>query len=63
MHAMFFRSFYLIFLGLFAWLLVGVVSVTLLAAHSGSSMSTIVGVLLCALCGGLMQRAVRYMRE
>jgi hypothetical protein len=62
MHAMFFRSFYLIFAGLFVQLFVACSVAVLGAASAGDPLSTIAAVGLATVCAVLVKRAVSYWR-
>jgi len=63
MYAAFFRSFYLIFAGLFSMLFFGAAAIVFSAARLGDPPSAIVGVCVAALCAMLIGRALRYMGE
>ena len=63
MFGTFYRSFYLIFIGLFTMLFLSAGGVTLNAALLGNPSSTIVGAGMAALCWGLIVRALDYLRE
>jgi hypothetical protein len=62
-YVTFFRSFYIVFAALFSLLFVGAGALALNAALLGESLTTGSAVALAALCGLLIDRAVRYMRE
>ena len=63
MYATFFRSFYLVFAGLFVLLLTGAAAAAVNAARLGQPLTTITGVVLAAVCGVLVQRAIAFLRE
>lgn len=63
MYAQFFRSFYLVFAGLYVWLMVGAVLATAIAAVRGEPATVATGSVLTALCALLVTRSARYMRE
>ena len=63
MFGTFYRSFYIVFTGMFAMLSLSAGGVTLNAAHAGDPASTIVGVGITAVCGRLALRSLAYMRE
>lgn len=63
MYATFFRSFYIIFAGLFFLLLAGAAAAAVNAARLGQPLTTITGVALTTLCGLLVQRAIAFLRE
>ena len=63
MYATFFRSFYLVFAGLFVLLLTGAAAAAVNAARLGQPLTTITGVALAVVCGVLVQRAIAFRRE
>jgi hypothetical protein len=63
MQSQFFRSFYLVFAGLFVQLLLGAVIVTATAAYAGNTLITTTAACMTALCALLIQRAVQFMRD
>ena len=62
-YVTFFRSFYLIFAGLFTILLLAAGIVALNAVRLGQPPTTIAAIVLAAMSGALVQRAVTFMRE
>lgn len=63
MYAQLFRSFYLVFAGLFAWLMVGAVLAAAIATVRGEPATVATASVLTAMCAVLVTRAARYMRE
>lgn len=61
MHTLFFRSFYLIFSGLFATLFVAALAMTITAARRGDPPSTIASVAVAVACAALVVRSLDYM--
>ena len=62
MYALFFRSFYIVFVAMYSMLFFASAVIVLSAASTGDPPSTIVGVGVATLCGMLIGRAVKYMR-
>ena len=63
MYSTFFRTFYLVFAGMFFMLFFAAGAIVLVAAGHGDYPSTIVGVGVAALCVDLILRATDYMRD
>lgn len=63
MFTAFFRTFYLVFAGLFVMLFITTLAIVLRAAQQGDPVSTIAAVGVGALCYLLITRAINYMRE
>jgi len=62
MYTTFFRSFYLVFIGLFVMLFFGTAVIVVRAAQFGDYRATILGIGVGALIAMLIEKAARYMR-
>lgn len=62
-YTLFFRSFYMLFIGLFVMMLLAVSLVTYSVAAIGDPAATTAGLTLVTCCLALIDRAVAFMRE
>lgn len=63
MYTSLFRSFYLVFSGLFTILFVATAAIMIRAAQQGDGPSTVAATVIAGLCLILITRALDYMRE